>query len=271
MRVRRFALGVLLAALPTGAWAQEVATPAASAVKPAAPAPVSARVWEGRHADFEAFLRTSPFTKIEDVPIGVTRPKRGFFPPGGLADSAAWKVIPSGRPAGYWESYKSEIAAYELDKMFGLNMVPPVVERRWKGDIGAAVLWLTPVRAWRDVAPLPKPEKWNIQAVRMKMFDNLICNKDRNQGNLLVDGDWNLFLIDHSRAFIEDKKLVVSMQRIDKDLWEKMQKLDEPTLKAAIGKWVDGRAIRALLQRRNAMAKVVDELVEKWGEAAFAK
>ena len=35
---------------------------------------------------------------------------------------------------GYWESYKSEIAAYELDKLLGLDMIPPTVERRVQGE-----------------------------------------------------------------------------------------------------------------------------------------
>ena len=244
----------------------------ASAVYAQAPPPAaSARVWEGRNAEFEEFLRTAPFTKVEEVPIGVTKPKRGYFEPGGLVASAAWKVLPPGRPSGYWESYKSEIAAYELDKMLGLGMVPPVVEKRWKGDLGAAVLWLAPVKSWRTVESLPKPPKWNRIAVRLKMFDNLICNTDRNAGNLLVDDDWNLYLIDHSRAFIEDRKLVSEMNRVDTELWEKMLALDEPTLTAALGKWLDRGMIRALLRRRDAMKVVIDGLVQKYGDSAYIK
>lgn len=268
--VTRALLLVLLAAVsPAIGVAQEpVATsPSQPTTSPAS----SANIWEGRNAEFEEFLRTAPFTKVEEVPIGVTRPKRGYFAPGGPAASAAWKVLPPGRPAGYWESYKSEIAAYELDKMLGLGMVPPVVEKRWKGDVGAAILWLKPVRPWRTVEALPKPDKWNRTAVRMKMFDNLICNTDRNAGNLLVDDDWNLYLIDHSRAFITDKKLVSLMTRVDRELWEKMLALDEPTLQAALGKWIDRSAIRGLLRRRDAMRVVVDGLVQKWGDAAYVK
>ena len=231
----------------------------------------SAKIWTGRHSDVETFLRTTPFTKIEEVPIGVTRPKRGYFSPGGLVASAAWKVIPPGRPAGYWESYKSEIAAYELDKLLGMDMVPPAVEKKWKGDTGAAILWLKPVRAWREVEPLEKPAKWNRQAVRMKMFDNLICNTDRNAGNFLVDDDWNLFLIDHSRAFIDDKKLVTTLVRIDKELWEKILALDEATLTATLGKWVDRGSIRGILRRREAMKTVIDGLVAKYGEGAYVR
>ena len=108
---------------------------------------------------------------------------------------------------GYFESYKSEIAAYELDKLLGLNMVPVVVERRVNNDDGAAVMWIEGVRSWETVLPLPKPATWGFQLARMKMFDDLISNSDRNKGNLLVDADWHIFLIDHSRAFVTDMKL----------------------------------------------------------------
>ena len=273
MRITQLAVLIGVATFPLHAQTQEPARPA-TATQSAAVAEIaagSAKIWIGRNEEFETFLKTTPFTKIEAVPIGVTRPMRGYFPPGGLAASAAWKVIPPGRPSGFWESYKSEIAAYELDKLLGLEMVPPVVERRWKGDTGAAVLWLKPVRAWREVEALEKPAKWNRQAVRMKMFDNLICNTDRNAGNFLVDDDWNLFLIDHSRAFITDNKLVTTMVRVDKEMWEKFLALDEPTLTATLGKWVDRGSIRAMLRRRDSMKKVIDALVAKYGDATYVR
>jgi hypothetical protein len=245
------------------------AVPAAQSAT--AQATASAKTWLGRHAEFEDFLRQAPFVKVTEVPIGVTRPKRGYFAPGGLAESAAWKRLPPGRPAGYWESYKSEIAAYELDKLLELNMVPPSVEKRVEGELGAAILWVKPVRPWKEVEHLPKPPKWNREAVRMKMFDNLICNIDRNAGNLIVDDDWNLYLIDHSRAFVSDRKLPFPMMRIDSDLWDRMLALDEPALTAALGKWLDHGSIRALLRRRDAMKVVVEGLVKKSGPQAFVK
>ena len=227
----------------------------------------SAKVWDGRQAEFEAFLRTTPFLRLEEIPIGVTRPQRGFFVEGGLAASAAWKVLPPGRSKGYWENYKSEIAAYELDKLLGLGMVPPAVEKRWKGILGAAVLWLTDVRPWKEVERLPRPATWDLQVVRMKMFDNLIGNADRNAGNLLVDHAWNLYLIDHSRAFIGDSKLPAEHQRIDGVLWDKFLALDEASL-APVQKWVGGGAVRAMLKRRDRMKTVIAELVKKRTEAA---
>jgi hypothetical protein len=268
MRTRRLSyLLILLTLTVAPAWARQT-VPAPPPVAAAPPAATSARIWEGRNAEFEEFLRTAPFARFEEVPVGVTRPKRAYFAPGGLVASVAWKVLPPGRPHGFWESYKSEIAAYELDKLLGMNMVPPTVEKRWKGDTGAAVLWLKPIRPWKEVEPLTKPDKWNRQAVRMKMFDNLIGNPDRNAGNLLVDGDWNLYLIDHSRAFISDKKLPAKdMVRIDKDIWERMKALDEPALTAALGKWIDRGEIRAILARRDKMQIEIDKLLKKGNES----
>lgn len=265
MRARHLAILAVLLAAPAAQARQQpaaTATPQASSTPPS-----SSKIWSGRADEIEEFLRTAPFTRVEELPIGVTRPQRGYFEPGGPVASAAWKQLRPGRANGYWESYKSEIAAYELDKLLGLGMVPPAVEKRYKHERGAAVLWLEGVRSWKEVENAPKPPKWNREAVRMKMFDNLIQNIDRNAGNLLVDGDWNLYLIDHSRAFITDTKLRTEMVRIDKEIWDRMAALDEPTLTAALGKWLDRGMIRAILKRRDAMQKVIDNLLKNGNEA----
>ena len=102
------------------------------------------------------------------------------------------------------------------------------------------------------------------------MFDCLIYNQDPNEGNWLKDPAWNLILlIDHSRSFTPDNKMAHdNMNRIDRYLWERMQQLDEPTLTAVLGEWLSGREIRAILERRDRMGEIIDELVEKNGEAA---
>jgi hypothetical protein len=235
----------------------------------AQPKAACANVWKDRTADVEEFLRTAKVEKVADIPIGVTRPRRAYLAPGGMAASFAWKVLPPGTHDGYFESYKSEIAAYQLDQILGLNMVPVVVERRVNGDTGAAVLWLVGVRSWETVLPLPKPASWNHQVARMKMFDDLIGNSDRNKGNLLVDDDWHLFLIDHSRAFAADTRLPQELQSIDRRLWDNMLKLDAASLRQSLGQWLDGRQIQMLLRRRDAMKKKIDALAAKGGASVF--
>jgi hypothetical protein len=239
------------------------------ALPQAEPKAACANVWKDRTAEVEQFLRTAKVEKIADIPIGVTRPRRAYVTPGGMAGSFAWKPLPPSTQDGYFESYKSEIAAYELDKVLGLDMVPVVVERRVSNETGAAVLWLEGVRSWETVLPLPKPPTWNQQLARMKMFDDLIGNSDRNKGNLLVDEDWHLFLIDHSRAFAIDTRLPQELQTIDRRLWENMLKLDAAGVRSGLSQWLDSRQMYSLLRRRDAMKQKIQALVAKNGPAVF--
>jgi hypothetical protein len=232
-------------------------------------APAIARVWDGRAAEYEEYLRTAPIDRVETIPIGVTKPRRAYFAPGGLAKSAAWKPLRPSYQGGWFESYKSEIAAYELDKLLGLGMVPPTVERKYQGETGAIVLWLDGVKSWEQALALPKPDSWSRQLVRMKLFDDLIGNPDDNKGNLLVDREWNLYLIDHSRSFMEDRNMLPQkLDHVETALWDKIMALDEPGLKAALGPWLNDKQIKAIVARRDRMKSIVDDLVKKNGKRA---
>jgi hypothetical protein len=124
------------------------------------------------------------------------------------------------------------------------------------------------MRMWRDLeSRKPATRQWNAQMVRMKMFDALIGNIDRNAGNILVDDNWTVYLIDHSRAFVAFNQPSATLIQVDPSLWARMQALDQPILKEAIGEWVNDRSIDAMLVRRERMAKAIAKLVEKKGEA----
>jgi hypothetical protein len=202
-----------------------------------------------------------------------------YLEPGGPFDSMVWKPIAPGRYGGFFESYRSEIATYELDKLLGLEMVPPTVEKRVDGTLGAAVMWAAPTRSFKEMgtagAPTP-PAMYAVTftraLVRAKMFDNLIGNIDANLGNWLVDPSWNLILVDHSRALTTDTRLVHKMTHIDQPLWAKMQALTEEQLKAAVGEWLGGREIRAVLERRKKLGEEIDRLVKASGaDTVFLK
>ncbi len=224
-------------------------------------------VWTGVESQIEQMLAETKIAKMEDVPIGVTKPQRAVLE--GSPMRFAWKPLRPGYSKGFMESYKAEIAAYKLDRMLGLNMVPPVVERRIEGKDGAAVYWVENTTGWSVAKPPQGPEPmWSLQLTRMKMFDLLIANIDRNQGNLIYDSDWHLFLIDHSRAFITKKDLkgIAPLGRVDRKLWEKMQALTMEDLNAGLGEWVGDKEKQALLTRRDLMAKNIQEMVAKRGE-----
>jgi len=243
---------------------------------PASLSPASsetAKVWMERRAEIEAYLVSAPVLDMEDVPVGVTRPKRARLAPGGPVEYIAWKHVPPGRPYGFWESYKSEIAAYELDQHLGLRMVPPSVERKVNGISGAVIMWLDNMRMWKEVeGNKPVTPRWNRQMVQMKMFDALIGNIDRNSGNALIDADWNVYLIDHSRAFVTSSALPVQFLHVDADLWAKMRALDKDGLTQVLGRRLERRAIDAILTRRDKMAREINKLVaERGAERVFIR
>jgi hypothetical protein len=240
----------------------------------AAQAPVASvpRAWIERRGDIEASLRTAEVVKIDAIGVGVTSPKR-VHTAGGLVDSFTWKPIAPGRYRGYWESYKSEIAAYELDKLLALDMFPPAVERKVNGDVGAAIMWVSSTKTFKQLGGVPRPppamaDRWNQQIIRAKMIDNLIANTDPNLGNWLVDEGWNIILIDHSRAFTSTQKMTHTMTRIDADLWDRMKALDQSGLASAVGSWLTSAEIDSLLKRRDRMNTIIEGLVAKGGAAA---
>ena len=256
--------------LPQAAAPQAPAAQATAETVPAKPIAVegSSKIWLGREKEIEEYIKTARVKRVEDVPVGVTKPRRAFFEPGGPAASVAFKHLMPSRQSGYWESYKSEVAAYELDKILGMGMVPPTVERKVDGEIGSAQLWVEHCTLLKnkDTSKAPDLAAWNRQVYRQRVWDNLIANIDRNQGNLLMDEAWNLILIDHSRAFTSATKMPFPMVKIDREFYARIKALDEPTLKAAIGPWLfDG--LKPLLKRRDKIVEHFDGLIAKYGEA----
>lgn len=229
-------------------------------------------VWVGHEGEIEKSLAEGKIAKMEAVPVGVTKPQRATLEPGGPATRFAWKQLTPGYSKGYMESYKAEIAAYKMDRMLDLHMVPPIVERTIDDRKGAAVLWIENTKGWSVKNPPQGPEpKWSIQLTRMKMFDLLIANIDRNQGNLIYDDDWHLFLIDHSRAFTDRKDLkgMAPLGRVDRHVWAKMQALTLDQLNQGLGDWVGEKEKKAILLRRDKMAAQIRQMVAKRGESVF--
>lgn len=228
------------------------------------------RVWTGHEPEIERLLATAPVERLEAVPIGVTKPQRGYFPAGSLARRFAWKALPPMRRGGYMESYKAEIAAYKLDRLLDLGMVPPVVERTVDGQVGAAVLWIEQTTPWNKDKPAQGPEPgWSKQVSRMKLFDRLIANIDRNAGNLLYDADWHLFLIDHSRAFTTRTSLdnIATLGLVDRALWTRVEALTPADLDRELGPWLSAAERAAVLTRRDRIRREIDELVKRRGAA----
>ncbi len=228
--------------------------------------------WLSAEDDVSALLTGAEIVSMEAIGMGVTNPSRVDLKQGEHVLAGAFKPIKRGRQRGFWESYQAEIATYLIDKLIGLGMTPPTVERRIKGNRGSLQFWVDDCELYRDVEnKTPNTPSWSQQLSRMKMMDVLINNDDRNAQNFLVDPDFHIILIDHSRAFISSKKMINNPKKLpnqfDRKLVEALKGLDSDTLDAHLKPYLNGGQIKGVLERRDFLMEHLDELIQERGEA----
>ena len=234
---------------------------------------------------WEEFLKTAEIVKFEEIGEGVTKPTRLYLKKGDVEASGAWKN-PSGIQEGYLEGWQYEIAAYELDKLLGLNMIPPTVEREFRGKKGSLQLWvkvkMNDLKRMDDNIPIPNlsAKNWERMKYLMRAFDGLIANEDRTQQNILYSEDWRTILIDHSRSFRSSKKfterLVTGMnalgnrplfiRELPRIFVEKIKTLDFSSIKNAVGPCLEKKEIEAILIRKKLLLDEIAELIKDKGE-----
>jgi len=231
-----------------------------------------AKSWVDNRAGVEEFLRTAQVVGVEEIDWGVLDPKKVILQKGPIQLKAAFKHYTGRNPrSGQWESWEAEIVAYELDKLVDLNMVPPTVEKRVAGKKGSVQLWVDDCRLWNDVVGTP-PERddWGELVARMKLFDNLIRNTDRNGQNILVDADWHPVLIDHSQTLNGGNILKGDElpEHFDRALVERVRALSYDDMKPRFSDLIRDGQIKDIVKRRDKLMKYLDELVSERGEGA---
>lgn len=153
-------------------------------------------------AEIETFLKKAKVTEKKTIGTGVTKPEKVRLELDGEVRFAAFKRVE--RPGDSW---RSEIAAYELDKLLGLGMVPPTVQRRIGLRTGCLQLWVEGVAMMEIEGEPVDPAFWRQQVSVMWLFDDLIANVDRHLNNALVTAEGRLVLIDNSKAFNTIRRL----------------------------------------------------------------
>jgi hypothetical protein len=236
-------------------------------------------------AEAEEFLRTAEVLEMERIPVGVTEPSKVTLLKGELTLHAVWKTIDEEQrieqldgkvpEIGFRDSYKHEIAAYELDKLLGLGLVPPTVGRKIDREKGSLQLWLEGVmtdteRRKKDIQP-PNPQAWNNQMFTIRLFLQLTHDTDYNNvSNLLIDPDFRIYAIDFSRAFRLQRKLrkEESLTRFSKTVIDRLRTLDDQMVKDNLGPWLSNGQIKSLLIRRDEILELVDVRIAERSEAA---
>ena len=230
--------------------------------------------WQGREQWVESAMLGGRVVEKARLGRGVTNPWKVTLEHQGERLSAIWKPLPESSESGFHESYRAEAAAYRLSRFLGLDMVPPTVVRRLDGEAGSLQLWVECYRQLTEVGEGEHPPaiSWSEQWARMRFFDALIANPDRNAGNVLVCDEWQIVLIDHSRALSLERRRAAPSElpnRFDRRLLDGARTLDMEQLEPLLGDLYLKAELKTLLRQRDRLVAAADRTVEQYGEAAL--
>jgi hypothetical protein len=229
-------------------------------------------------AETARFLRTAEVTGRDEESLG-SGAEIWDLEGKGMKLRAVFKDVeqdpPSpGRPEA--RRYQNELAAYELDRMLDIELVPTAVLREVDGRRGALrpVLEdaedLVSIRAYEDLEGAP-PEKTietvartyglgveelRQQVIRARVFDGLIGNLGRRDADkLFVPAEGRVVLVDHDGAFglssDLDPALLDPCRPIPADLQDYLRMLNADRLREKLGDSLDDAQIDAILKRRD--------------------
>ena len=272
-RIRGAIVALLLASVvPAPTYAQAVA---------AAPAP------QLTVEQMKDFLKNARVIRTRTTNKGVTAPKRVTLSDGVITHDAVFQAVDEkkmvaslsggGRSAttelNFVDSYRYNLAAYELAALLGLgHMMPVHVERRWSGATGSMSWFVDTMmdesdRLKKKIQP-PNPNDWNHQMYRMRVFTALVRDTDRNLTNVLITPEWKVVMIDFTRGFRLQPELMYNkdLAKMDRALMAKLESLDRAEVKKAVGDWLTNGEIDAMMKRRDLLVGHFRKLIAELGE-----
>jgi len=235
-------------------------------------------------SEMEAFLLQAKIVDIREAGGGVTGSQRATLTDGVFTHDAhiqsvdiAKSVFKAGQytELNFKDTYRFNIAGYRLARLLGINVVPMSVERIVNGNVAAVTWWVDDVQMdekerLKRKTMGPKPIRTSNQLQLMHIWDELIQNRDRNQGNIVWTHDWTMWLIDHTRAFRlgDELQKPEELRRIDRGLLARLKALTEDSVAKAVADSLHESEQEAVLQRRDRIVKLFEERAAKIGDAA---
>jgi hypothetical protein len=233
--------------------------------------------------EMERFLTKGEILATIKVSKGVTKARQVRMSDGLLTHDAQvqdvdeakaiFEVDPGHTEVNFKDSYRYNIAAYRLSLLLGLDNVPMSVERVVERKPAAVTWWVDDVMM--EEGDRKKKKTYGPNPTRtigymgvMLVFDELIQNRDRNEGNMLWTKDWRLWMIDHTRAFRTGKDLRSpnALLRCERSLFEKMKTLTAAQLTEVMGKTLLKDEIQALITRRDKIVRLIESRIAESGE-----
>jgi hypothetical protein len=229
------------------------------------------------------FLLTAKVVGSRGTSKGITGVVRLTLTDGTITNDASFQTIDEAsnvkefssgqREMNFRDSYKFNIAAYEVAKLVGLgDMMPVTVERKYQGKTGSLSWWLRVKmdeadRLKKKITP-PNPEAWNRQIYKMRVFAQLVYDTDRNLGNVLISEDWHLWMIDFSRAFRmrTDLENAANLVKCERQLLENLRKLDAGQVAEKTKGYLTQMEVNGVMGRRDKIVALFEKLIKEKGE-----
>jgi len=231
----------------------------------------------------DRFLRTAKIVKIKNLSTGVTHSRRATLDDGTIQHDAHVQSIDEHKAKfegqvstemNFVDTWMYNVAAYRLGRLLGVaDMIPMSVERKVEGTRCAVTWWIdnTMMESERVKKHLTAPDldAWNREMYVVRVFDQLIYNMDRNLTNLLIDPDWHIWMIDHTRAFrlYNTLRSTKDLVRCDRKLLASLRTLNKEELDT-LKPYLNDPEIKGLLNRRDKIVQFFDDAVKQKGEAA---
>ena len=160
------------------------------------------------------------------------------------------------------KGFVPELAAYRLDRMLGLEMVPVTVLREIAGQQGTLQFVAAATLSERERVTGGKGKRASCslggQRRAMYVFDALIHNSARSPQSMLYSPDnWQLMLVNHENSFSTRKDRPAYLRNIELTIGEQwrtaLRGIDNEKLRKNLGDVLDRRRLRALAKRRGAL------------------
>ena len=164
--------------------------------------------------------------------------------------------VPAVFVEGRGDAVGKELAAYRLDRILRLGLVPATVKREIEGRPGflqaRPARWMSQSDLRGSSAPAGGWCELPRQLELMDVFDALIGNDGRTPERVLYDAEWMLFLTGHDRAFGPASSLPRHAMP-GPEMRRRLAALEAESLARLLGDLLDERERVALLARRDAL------------------
>jgi hypothetical protein len=240
--------------------------------------------WDGgfvhmADAELEQVLSEAEIVVRNEVRRGDQRAELWTLKGEGAQLRGVFKDIQEKKPGGRRVAsrrYEHEVAAYKVDRMLDLGLVPVVVLRKESGRRGAlravveTAFDLVSIRSQQNLEGAAAEEtirtisetygisveELKEQVIRARVFDGLIGNQEREDDDkLFVPAEGHVCLVDHERAFPlsteVDPDLLSPCRPMPADLQNALVMLDTDALHSTVGDYLTKGQIEAVLKRRD--------------------